>query len=48
MFVTDSLLENPTWDLLGLVEFRVFNFTGYELWEIHFPDGTGEYSPYSN
>jgi hypothetical protein len=25
----------------------VFNFTGYEVWEIHFPDGTGEYSPYA-
>ncbi|OKO71320.1 hypothetical protein [Bradyrhizobium sp. AS23.2] len=23
---------------------QVFNFTGYEIWEIHFPDGTREYS----
>jgi hypothetical protein len=26
---------------------QVFNFTGYEIWEIHFPDGTGEYSNYA-
>ena len=23
---------------------QVFNFTGYEIWDIIFPDGTGEYS----
>jgi hypothetical protein len=23
---------------------QVFNFTGYEIWTIQFPDGTGEYS----
>lgn len=23
---------------------RVFNFTAYEIWELSFPDGTGEYS----
>lgn len=23
---------------------QVFNFTGYEIWEIRFPDGTEEYS----
>lgn len=23
---------------------QVFNFTAYEIWEIQFPDGTGEYS----
>lgn len=49
--VTDALLDNRTGGLyLGFeedVEFRVFNFTGYEVWEIHFPDGTGEYSPYA-
>jgi hypothetical protein len=28
----------------GDVEFRVFNFTRYEVWEIHFSNGTGEYS----
>jgi hypothetical protein len=49
--VTDALFDNRTGDLyLGFeedVEFRVFNFTGYEVWEIHFPDGTGEYSTYA-
>jgi hypothetical protein len=25
---------------------QVFNFTGFEIWEIRFPDGTGEYSNY--
>jgi hypothetical protein len=29
------------------VELQVFNFTGYEDWEIHFSNGTGEYSPYA-
>jgi hypothetical protein len=49
--VTDALLDARTGDLLfGFeedVEFRAFNFTGYEAWEIHFPNGTGEYSPYA-
>ena len=26
---------------------QVFNFTAYEIWEIRFPDGTGEYSNYA-
>ena len=26
---------------------HVFNFTGYEIWEIRFPDGTGQYSNYA-
>ena len=25
---------------------QVFNFTGYEIWEMKFPDGTGQYSNY--
>lgn len=29
------------------IELEVFNFTGYEVWEIHFSNGTGEYSPYA-
>jgi len=29
------------------LELQVFNFTGYEDWEIHFSNGTGEYSPYA-
>jgi hypothetical protein len=28
-------------------ELQVFNFTGYEAWEIHFANGTGEYSLYA-
>jgi hypothetical protein len=27
---------------------QVFNFTAYEIWEIKFPDGTGEYSNYAS
>ena len=34
-------------DFSDNIKFRVFNFTGYEVWEIHFPDGTGEYSNYA-
>ena len=26
---------------------QIFNFTGYEIWEIRFPDGTGECSNYA-
>ena len=26
---------------------QVFSFTGYEVWEMTFPDGTGEYSNYA-
>ncbi len=26
---------------------QIFNFTGYEIWEILFPDGSGEYSNYA-
>ncbi len=26
---------------------HVFNFTGYEIWDIHFPDNTVEYSNYA-
>lgn len=30
------------------IELQVFSFTGYEDWEIHFSNGTGEYSPYAH
>ena len=44
-------LDGESGDLLfdfsDNIKFRVFNFTGYEVWEIHFPDGTGEYSNYA-
>jgi len=26
---------------------QIFNFTGYEIWKIQFPDGAGEYSNYA-
>ncbi len=26
---------------------EAFNFTGYEIWELTFSDGTGEYSNYA-
>jgi len=29
------------------LKLQIFNFTGYEVWEISFPDGTGEYSNYA-
>jgi len=43
--------DNRTGDLLFCfepdIELQVFAFTGYEDWEIHFCNGTGEYSPYA-
>jgi hypothetical protein len=48
--VTDAQLVKETGDLLFQFadnsSYQVFNFTGYEAWEINFPDGTGEYSNY--
>jgi hypothetical protein len=48
--VTNAYLDYETGDLLfhfdGGIRLRVFNFTSYEIWEVHFPDGTGEYSNY--
>jgi hypothetical protein len=29
------------------IRLQVFNFTGFEIWDILFPDGTGEYSNYA-
>lgn len=51
-FVIDAQLEERSGDLRFLfssdIEFQVFNFTGYEVWEIHFPNGNEEfYSPYA-
>lgn len=48
--VTEARLDRRTGDLVLLfddLELQVFNFTGYEVWEVTFPDGTGEYSPYA-
>jgi hypothetical protein len=43
--------DRRTGDLIfsfeGKVELQVLNFTGYEVWEIQFPNGSGEYSPYA-
>jgi hypothetical protein len=47
----DVRLDKETGDLLFRfsdgIHFHVFNFTGYEVWEIHFPDGSGEYSNFA-
>ena len=46
--VTDATWDSESGDLLfefsDTIKVRVLNFTGYEVWEIRFPDGTGEYS----
>jgi hypothetical protein len=49
--VTRALFDARTGDLNFLfeddIELQIFNFTGYEVWEIHFRNGTGEYSPHA-
>lgn len=48
--ITDATLEEDTGDIelvMGAKKLQIFNFTGYEVWEISFPDGTGEYSNYA-
>jgi hypothetical protein len=46
--VTIASLNRETFDLLfefsGEVKLQVFCFTGYEIWEFHFPNGYVEYS----
>lgn len=48
--VYSASLDHSTGDLLfgfaGGLSLQIFNFTGYEIWHIAFPDGTGEYSNY--
>ena len=43
--------DEETGDLLfqftGDIKLQVFGFSGYEVWEISFSDGTGEYSNYA-
>ncbi len=43
-------LDKETGDLIlhfsTELRLQVFNFTGYEIWEMTFPDGTGQYSNY--
>ena len=46
--VLEAHLDAETGDLLfqftGDIKLQIFGFTSYEVWEINFPDGTGEYS----
>ena len=48
--VTSASADFETGDLSiefsSNVKLQVFNFTGYEIWEMKFPDGTVEYSNY--
>jgi hypothetical protein len=49
--ITDAQHDKETGDLLlwftNNIKCQILNFTGYEIWEINFPDGTGEYSNYA-
>jgi hypothetical protein len=46
--MTEAQLDKEISDLLFQftenTKLQIFAFTGYEVWEISFPDGTGEYS----
>ncbi len=47
----DAQMDTDTADLSFVfdrhIRLQVFNFTGYEIWEIAFPDGSKEYSNYA-
>jgi hypothetical protein len=49
--ITYAQHDKETGDLLlwftNNIKCQILNFTGYEIWEINFPDGTGEYSNYA-
>lgn len=49
--VVDASMDEVTGDLrfdfAGDLVLEVFNFTAFEIWEITFPDGTGELSNYA-
>ena len=49
--VIDVQIDEKTGDLIfqftGEVKFQAFSFTGYEDWQIKFPNATGEYSNYA-
>jgi hypothetical protein len=49
--VVEALHDPETGDLLFKfiedIKLQVLNVTGYEIWQIRFPDGTGEYSNYA-
>lgn len=46
--VSDANLDKETGDIFfqftESVKVQIFNLTGYEVWEIQFPDGTTEFS----
>jgi hypothetical protein len=49
--VTGAQFDKETGDLIlqftENVKLQVFAFRGHEVWEIHFADGTGEYSNFA-
>jgi len=49
--VVDASMNALTGDLhfgfVGGLLLEVFNFTGFEIWEVAFPDGTGQLSNYA-
>lgn len=49
--ITNAALDANTGDLVftfdGNVLFQAFNFTGYEAWQLRFPDGALELSNYA-
>jgi hypothetical protein len=49
--VIEAVHDQETGDLLFKfthdIKLQILNVTGYEIWEIRFPDGTGEYSNYA-
>jgi hypothetical protein len=49
--VEEAVLDEETGDLLFRfthdTKLQILNVTGYEIWDIRFPDGTGEYSNYA-
>ncbi len=49
--VVEALHDQETGDLLFKftqdIKLQVLNITGYEIWQIRLPDGTGEYSNYA-
>jgi hypothetical protein len=49
--VLEAVMDETSGDLrfrfAGDLILEVFNFTGFEIWELRFPDGTGELSNYA-
>jgi hypothetical protein len=43
----DSETADLTLVFSETTKLQVFNFTAFEIWRIHFPDGSGEYSNYA-